>query len=61
MSIMWSFGNNRDGYLYSSDIEERKKALHYAVVDQDYSLLEKQGIDIKLSWKTIKERRLKKR
>ena len=58
MSIMWSFGNNRDGYLYSSDIEEWKKALHYAVVDQDYSLLEKQGIDIKLSWKTIKERRL---
>ena len=40
MSICWSFGNKRKNYAYSEDLEPRKKALHYAVIDQDYSLLE---------------------
>ena len=40
MSICWSFGNQRKTYAYSEDLEPRKKALHFAVIYQDYSLLE---------------------
>lgn len=35
----WSFGNNADGYMYSVEIEPWKKALHYARVLGDRSLL----------------------
>ena len=35
----WSFGNNGDGYMYSVEIEPWKKALHYARVLGDRSLL----------------------
>lgn len=35
----WSFGNNAEGYLYSREIEPWKKALHYARVIGDRSLL----------------------
>lgn len=35
----WSFGNNAEGYLYSREIEPWKKALHYARVLGDRSLL----------------------
>ena len=58
MSIIWSFGNNRDGYLYWEDREDMKKAAHDAVVNQDYEWLKKFWIDIELKWKTIEERRL---
>ena len=58
MSIVWSFGNNRDGYLYWEDREDMKKAAHDAVVNQDYEWLKKFWIDIKLHGKTILERRL---
>nr|DAU66736.1 MAG TPA: DNA adenine methylase [Caudoviricetes sp.] len=37
----WSFGNNGKGYLYSKEIEQWKKALHYALVLKDFSLIEK--------------------
>ena len=40
----WSFGNNGKGYLYSKEIEPWKKALHYARVYGDYSLLKEFGI-----------------
>lgn len=40
VDICFSFGNNwRKGYAYSKDIEPFKKALHYAVVLGDYSLM----------------------
>ena len=40
IDICFSFGNNwRKGYAYSKDIEPFKKALHYAVVFDDYSLM----------------------
>ena len=45
VSICWSFGNNRTTYLYSKEIEPWKKALHYARVYGDYSLLKAFGID----------------
>jgi hypothetical protein len=41
----WSFGNNGDGYLYAKEIEPWKKALHYARVLGDCSLLKEFGID----------------
>ena len=39
VSIVWSFGNNRRDYLYGKDIEPIKKAIHYAMVFKDYSLM----------------------
>lgn len=49
VDICFSFGNNwRKGYAYSKEIESYKKALHYAVVFRDYSLIEQQ-IDVDLS------------
>lgn len=39
VSIVWSFGNNRRDYLYGKDIEPIKKAIHYARVFGDDSLL----------------------
>ena len=40
----WSFGNNGKSYMYSKEIEPWKKALHYARVFNDFSLLEEFGI-----------------
>lgn len=38
---IWSFGNNQKVYLFGLDKEERKKALHQALVFNDWSLIEK--------------------
>ena len=40
----WSFGNKGFNYLYSKEIEPWKKALHYARIFNDFSLLEAFGI-----------------
>lgn len=45
VSLCWSFGNNRRNYLYAQEIEPWKKALHYARVWGDNSLLLEMGID----------------
>ena len=45
VSLCWSFGNNRRTYLYAQEIEPWKKALHYARVFGDCSLLREMGID----------------
>ena len=42
--ICWSFGNKGTAYLYSKEIEPWKKALHYARVYGDFSLMEEFGI-----------------
>nr|DAG85770.1 MAG TPA: DNA adenine methylase [Caudoviricetes sp.] len=42
--ICWSFGNKGRNYLYSKEIEPWKKALHYARVYGDFSLMEEFGI-----------------
>lgn len=39
VSCCWSFGNNQRDYLYSRAIEPYKKACHYAIVFNDFSLL----------------------
>lgn len=44
ISLCWSFGNNRSDYLYSREIEPWKRALHYARVMDDTSLLLDMGI-----------------
>lgn len=41
----WSFGNNGTNYLYAQQVEPWKKALHYARVFSDTSLLRNMGID----------------
>ena len=41
----WSFGNRGEDYLYGKEIEPWKKALHYARVFGDYSLLKDMGIN----------------
>ena len=45
VALCWSFGNNCKDYLYSKQIEPYKKALHYARVLGDVSLLRQMGID----------------
>ena len=42
--VLWSFGNNQKEYLYSREVEPWKKALHYARVLGDFSLLREFGI-----------------
>lgn len=42
--ICWSFGNRGIDYLYSKEIEPWRKALHYARVYGDFSLMEEFGI-----------------
>lgn len=34
--ICWSFGNNQRSYLYSRKLEPYKRALHYAIVFDDW-------------------------
>lgn len=46
VAYCWSFGNNpAKGYMYGAYIEPWKKALHYARVLNDYSLLKEMGIE----------------
>ena len=45
VATCWSFGNNRRSYLYGRHIEPWKKALHYARVLGDRSLLRDMGIE----------------
>lgn len=46
VQICWSFSNKGEDYLYSKEIEPWKKALHYARVFGDFSLLEAIGIHL---------------
>lgn len=39
VKFCWSFGNNLTSYLYSKKIEPYKKACHYAIVFDDFSLI----------------------
>jgi hypothetical protein len=45
ISICWSFGNKGKDYLYGRHVDPWKKALHYARVFGDKSLLQEFGID----------------
>ena len=37
VACCWSFGNNLKGYMYSQGIEPYKRALHYAIVFDDFA------------------------
>ena len=54
VKLCWSFGNKGDCYLYAKEIEPWKKALHYARVLGDCSLLKEFGIDSNGSRQDIK-------
>ena len=47
MAICFSFGNNLRCYCYSEKTEKLKKALHYAICFDDFSLLENLGVKLK--------------
>ena len=55
VSLCWSFGNKRTDYLYAQEIEPWKKALHYARVFGDCSLLREMGIDSDGSYSDVKK------
>ena len=55
VSLCWSFGNNRKNYLYSKEVEPWKKALHYARVFGDCSLLKEMGIQSDGSQKDVRK------
>ena len=40
VACCWSFGNNLKDYLYSKAIEPYKRALHYAIVLDDFALMQ---------------------
>lgn len=46
VAVVWSFGNNLRGYLYSKETEPLKKAIHYAIFFRDYSLGKDLGYDL---------------
>ena len=50
----WSFGNNGECYMYSREVEPWKKALHFARVYNDYSLLAEFGIKSDGSYQDVK-------
>ena len=47
VAFCWSFGNNGRDYLYAKEIEQWKKALHFARVYKDFSLFEEMEIKLK--------------
>ena len=46
VAFVWSFGNNLRDYIYSREIEPLKKAIHYALYFNDYSLALGMGYDL---------------
>lgn len=44
VKLCWSFSNNGNNYLYGTNIEPTKKALHYAVVFDDWTYIEQLGL-----------------
>lgn len=60
VAFCWSFGNNGRSYLYAKYLEPYKKALHYAIVFNDYSLGKELGLDLPVmaKVKSIHDRRL---
>lgn len=46
VAFCWSFGNNFKNYLYSKEIEEFKKAWHYAIFFDDFEPFKKFDVDM---------------
>ena len=47
IKLLFSFGTDCRTYIYAAgEVENYKKALHYAIVFRDYSMIEKYGYDL---------------
>lgn len=55
-ALVWSFGNNKTGYIYGKDVEDFKKQLHRAVFTGDATGLTEYGFNIKVAGNTPTER-----
>lgn len=44
VKLCWSFGSNGKDYIYGAKIEPTKKALHYAVMFDDWTYMEQIGL-----------------
>jgi len=44
IKIIWSFGNNGNGYLFGADIENQKRSLHQAIIFDQFDSLAKEII-----------------
>jgi len=60
VAICFSFGNDLRSYAYAEDVEPIKKAFHYAICFDDYSLLDEylDEYKVRLTEKTIFDRRI---
>lgn len=47
IKIIWSFGNNGKGYLFSEDIEKEKRSMHQAVVFDEFDQFMEQTFNLK--------------
>ena len=59
-ACLFCFGGDWNSYAYGEDVEPIKKALHYAVVDLDFSLTDALGFDFSSleRWRTWQQRRM---
>ena len=55
-ALVWSFGNNKTGYIYGKDVEDFKKQLHRAVFKGFADGLASYGFNIKISGNSPTER-----
>lgn len=44
VKLCWSFSNNGKNYMYNKNLEPTKRALHYAVVYDDWTYIEQLGL-----------------
>ena len=61
VSVVWSFGNNRQAYLYGKDIEEQKRLVFEVVVNQDYKCLNELNKLLNANLKMPKEKLIQNR
>ena len=55
-ALVWSFGNNKTGYIYGKDVEDFKKQLHRAVFEGVAAGLATYGFNVKISGNSPTER-----
>ena len=61
VTVVWSFGNNRQAYLFGKDIEELKRLAFEVIVNGDYKSLDELKKQTGLSLKMPTESRLHER
>ena len=59
--VLWSFGNNRQAYLFGKDIEEQKRLVFEIVVNQDYNCLNELNEQLNIKLKMPKEKLIQNR